>query len=199
MKMYSFTPWLANTSIFWIVFVCIDCHLSLFLVHEYHIVLNAAFPIKANSSLFNNFSFWDLSNHTTTYMESQYSSCDLDWPRNPEIKGPFVIKYWHTHRLKVSSLFPWYKHLLLFIMTRIKAWQYILKKSVSNYRMDFWRLTIRIILFSKCITRMLVIFSLIFYYLFLYYRDCTIKSTCLNVMYLMPVNILISLSSGVLP
>ena len=70
---------------------------------------------------------------------------------------------------------------------------------MSNYRMDFWSLTIRIILFSKCITRMLAIFSFIFYYLFLYYRDCTIKSTCLNVMYLMYVNILISLSSGVPP
>ncbi|XP_021515847.1 vomeronasal type-1 receptor 4-like [Meriones unguiculatus] len=64
-------------------------------------------------------------------------------------------------------------------------------------RMDFWNLAIRIIFLSQTTIGLLGNFSLIFYYVALYYEQCTLKPTDLILMHLMGVNALIILSSGI--
>lgn len=63
--------------------------------------------------------------------------------------------------------------------------------------MDFWNLTIRIIFLSQTTIGILGNFSLMFYYLILYYRQGTLKPTDLILMHIMAANALIILSSGV--
>ncbi|XP_021045036.1 vomeronasal type-1 receptor 4-like [Mus pahari] len=63
--------------------------------------------------------------------------------------------------------------------------------------MDFWNLAIRIIFLSQTATGILGNFFLIFYYLTLYYRECTLKPTDLILMNLMAANLVILLAIGV--
>ncbi|XP_015846673.1 vomeronasal type-1 receptor 4-like [Peromyscus maniculatus bairdii] len=63
--------------------------------------------------------------------------------------------------------------------------------------MDFWILAIRIIFLSQTTIGILGNFISMFYYLVLYYRECTLKPTDLILMHLMAANALIILSSGV--
>ncbi|XP_038953164.1 vomeronasal type-1 receptor 4 [Rattus norvegicus] len=63
--------------------------------------------------------------------------------------------------------------------------------------MDFWNLAIRIIFLSQIIIGILGNVSLLFYYLVLYYREFTLKSTELILMHLMVANIIIIFSAGV--
>ncbi|XP_059109581.1 vomeronasal type-1 receptor 4-like [Peromyscus eremicus] len=63
--------------------------------------------------------------------------------------------------------------------------------------MDFWNLAIRITFLSQTTTGILGNFSLILFYLVLYYRECTLKPTDLIIMHLMASNAIIILSSGV--
>ncbi|XP_051017829.1 vomeronasal type-1 receptor 4-like [Acomys russatus] len=64
-------------------------------------------------------------------------------------------------------------------------------------RMDFWNLAIKIIFLSQTTTGIFGNFSLIFYYLGVYYRECKLKPTDLILMHLMAANALIILSTGV--
>ncbi|XP_052616384.1 vomeronasal type-1 receptor 4-like [Peromyscus californicus insignis] len=63
--------------------------------------------------------------------------------------------------------------------------------------MDFWNLAMRILFLSKISTGILGNSSLIFYYLLLYCRECTLKPTDLILMHLMAANAFIILSAGV--
>ncbi|XP_028751032.1 vomeronasal type-1 receptor 4-like [Peromyscus leucopus] len=63
--------------------------------------------------------------------------------------------------------------------------------------MDFWNLAIRIIFLSQITIGIMGNFSLMFYYLVLYYRECTLKPTDLILMNLMAANALIILCMGV--
>ncbi|XP_028751022.1 vomeronasal type-1 receptor 4-like [Peromyscus leucopus] len=63
--------------------------------------------------------------------------------------------------------------------------------------MNFWSYIFRIISFLQTILGILGNFSLIFYYLVLYYRECTLKPTDLILMNLMTANVMIILSAGV--
>ncbi|XP_036031783.1 vomeronasal type-1 receptor 4-like [Onychomys torridus] len=63
--------------------------------------------------------------------------------------------------------------------------------------MDFWNIAIIIILLSQIITGTVGNFSLIFYYLDLYCRECILKPTDLIFMNIMAANTLVILSSGV--
>ncbi|XP_021515846.1 vomeronasal type-1 receptor 4-like [Meriones unguiculatus] len=63
--------------------------------------------------------------------------------------------------------------------------------------MDFWNLAIRIIFLLQTITGILGNFSLMFHYLLLYYRECTLKTTDFILVHQMTANSLIILSSGV--
>ncbi|EDL03615.1 vomeronasal 1 receptor, E13 [Mus musculus] len=63
--------------------------------------------------------------------------------------------------------------------------------------MDFWNLAIRIIFLLQTVIGILGNVFLIFYYLVLYYRECTLKPTDLILMNLMAANLVILLSIGV--
>ncbi|XP_055477679.1 vomeronasal type-1 receptor 4-like [Psammomys obesus] len=63
--------------------------------------------------------------------------------------------------------------------------------------MDFWNLAIRIIFLVQNTTGILGNFSLLFYYLIVYQKECILKSTDLILMHQMAANTLIILSSGV--
>ncbi|XP_005369416.1 vomeronasal type-1 receptor 4-like [Microtus ochrogaster] len=63
--------------------------------------------------------------------------------------------------------------------------------------MDFWIMAIRITFLSQTTTGILGNFFLMFYYVVLYYRACTLKPTDLILMNLMTANAIIILSSGV--
>ncbi|XP_055478263.1 vomeronasal type-1 receptor 4-like [Psammomys obesus] len=63
--------------------------------------------------------------------------------------------------------------------------------------MEFWNLAIRIIFLSQTTTGILGNFFLMFYYLVLYYRECTLKTMDLILVNLMVANALVILSSGV--
>ncbi|XP_041510457.1 vomeronasal type-1 receptor 4-like [Microtus oregoni] len=63
--------------------------------------------------------------------------------------------------------------------------------------MDFWNMEISIIFLLQTTTGILGNFSLIFYYLVLYYRKCTVKPTDVILMNIMVANALIILSTGV--
>ncbi|XP_015845208.1 vomeronasal type-1 receptor 4-like [Peromyscus maniculatus bairdii] len=63
--------------------------------------------------------------------------------------------------------------------------------------MNIWNLAIRIIFLSQTILGILGNLSLMFYYLVLYYRECTLKPTDLILMHLMTANALVILSVGV--
>ncbi|XP_051018353.1 vomeronasal type-1 receptor 4-like [Acomys russatus] len=63
--------------------------------------------------------------------------------------------------------------------------------------MDFWNLANGIIFLLQTTIGILGNFSLIFYYLILYYRQCTLKPTDLILMHIMAANALIILSFGV--
>ncbi|XP_005085700.1 vomeronasal type-1 receptor 4-like [Mesocricetus auratus] len=63
--------------------------------------------------------------------------------------------------------------------------------------MDFWNLVIRIIFLSQITTGIMGNFSVIFYYLVLYYRESTLKPTDLILLNLMAANALLILSAGV--
>ncbi|XP_051018383.1 vomeronasal type-1 receptor 4-like [Acomys russatus] len=63
--------------------------------------------------------------------------------------------------------------------------------------MDFWNLANGIIFLLQTTIGILGNFSLIFYYLILYYRQCTLKPTDLILMHIMVANALIILSFGV--
>ncbi|ERE62707.1 vomeronasal type-1 receptor 4-like [Cricetulus griseus] len=63
--------------------------------------------------------------------------------------------------------------------------------------MDFWNLATRVIFLSQITTGIMGNFSLIFYYLVLYYRESTLKPTDLILLNLMAANALIILSAGV--
>ncbi|XP_028751030.1 vomeronasal type-1 receptor 4-like [Peromyscus leucopus] len=63
--------------------------------------------------------------------------------------------------------------------------------------MDIWNLAIRIIFLSQTTTGILGNLLLMLYYLVLYYRECTLKSTDLILMHLMAANTLVVLSAGV--
>ncbi|XP_055477677.1 vomeronasal type-1 receptor 4-like [Psammomys obesus] len=63
--------------------------------------------------------------------------------------------------------------------------------------MDFWNVALRIIFLLQTTTGILGNFSLILYYLILYYRQCTLKPTDLILMHIMTANALIILSFGV--
>ncbi|XP_059108768.1 vomeronasal type-1 receptor 4-like [Peromyscus eremicus] len=63
--------------------------------------------------------------------------------------------------------------------------------------MDFRKVVIRIIFFSQTNIGILGNFSLIFYYLFLYYREHALKPTESILMHLMAANALVILSAGV--
>ncbi|XP_075841547.1 vomeronasal type-1 receptor 4-like [Microtus pennsylvanicus] len=63
--------------------------------------------------------------------------------------------------------------------------------------MDFWIMAIRITFLSQTTTGILGNFFLMFYYIVLYYRACTLKPTDLILMNLMTANAIIILSSGV--
>ncbi|XP_021520306.1 vomeronasal type-1 receptor 4-like [Meriones unguiculatus] len=66
-----------------------------------------------------------------------------------------------------------------------------------NHNMDFWNLAVRIIFLAQTTTGILGNLSLVFYYLLLYYRECTLKPSELILMHLMAANVLLILSSGV--
>ncbi|XP_060242250.1 vomeronasal type-1 receptor 4-like [Meriones unguiculatus] len=66
-----------------------------------------------------------------------------------------------------------------------------------NQRMDFWNLAIRIIFLSQTTTGIFGNFSLLFYYLILYHKECILKPTDLILMHLMAANALIVLTAGV--
>ncbi|XP_036032470.1 vomeronasal type-1 receptor 4-like [Onychomys torridus] len=63
--------------------------------------------------------------------------------------------------------------------------------------MDFWILAIRLIFLSQTVIGILGKFSLTFYYLVLYYRECTLKPSDLILVHLMTANAMIILSLGV--
>ncbi|XP_021485373.1 vomeronasal type-1 receptor 4-like [Meriones unguiculatus] len=63
--------------------------------------------------------------------------------------------------------------------------------------MDFWNLALRIIFLLQTTIGILGNFSLIFYYLFLYYTQCTLKPTDLILLHIMVANALINLSVAV--
>ncbi|XP_059109303.1 vomeronasal type-1 receptor 4-like [Peromyscus eremicus] len=63
--------------------------------------------------------------------------------------------------------------------------------------MDFWILVIRIIFLSQTTIGILGNVSLMFYYLVLYYRECTLKPTDLILLHLMTANAMSILSLGV--
>ncbi|XP_051018380.1 vomeronasal type-1 receptor 4-like [Acomys russatus] len=63
--------------------------------------------------------------------------------------------------------------------------------------MDFWNLAIKIGFLLQTTTGVLGNFSLIFYYLGVYYRECKLKPTDLILMHIMAANALTSLSTGV--
>ncbi|XP_059109585.1 vomeronasal type-1 receptor 4-like [Peromyscus eremicus] len=63
--------------------------------------------------------------------------------------------------------------------------------------MNIWNLAIRIIFLSQTILGILGNLSLMFYYLVLYYRECTLKPTDLILMHQMTANALVILSVGV--
>ncbi|XP_076783542.1 vomeronasal type-1 receptor 2-like [Arvicanthis niloticus] len=63
--------------------------------------------------------------------------------------------------------------------------------------MNLYNLTIRIIFMSQITIGILGNFSLIFYYLILYYRQCTLKPTDLILLHIMAANAVIILSLGV--
>ncbi|XP_032749416.1 vomeronasal type-1 receptor 2-like [Rattus rattus] len=63
--------------------------------------------------------------------------------------------------------------------------------------MDSWNLTIRIIFLSQTTIGILGNFSLMFYYLILYYRQGKLKPTDLILMHIKAANAVITLSSGV--
>ncbi|XP_038196836.1 vomeronasal type-1 receptor 4-like [Arvicola amphibius] len=63
--------------------------------------------------------------------------------------------------------------------------------------MDFWIVAIRITFLSQTTTGILGNFFLMFYYVVLYYRACTLKPTDLILTNLMSANAIIILSSGV--
>ncbi|XP_052616377.1 vomeronasal type-1 receptor 4-like [Peromyscus californicus insignis] len=63
--------------------------------------------------------------------------------------------------------------------------------------MNLWNLIIRIIFLSQTTIGILGNFSFIFYYLVLYYRECTLKPTDLILMNLITANVMIILSAGV--
>ncbi|XP_036032469.1 vomeronasal type-1 receptor 2-like [Onychomys torridus] len=60
--------------------------------------------------------------------------------------------------------------------------------------MDFWIIAIRLIFLSQTIIGILGNVSLMFYYLVLYYRECTLKPSDLILMHLMTANAMIILS-----
>ncbi|OBS75257.1 hypothetical protein A6R68_14205, partial [Neotoma lepida] len=66
-----------------------------------------------------------------------------------------------------------------------------------EHQMDFWNLAIIFIFLSQTTVGILGNFSLIFYYLVLYYREYTLKPTDLILMHLTAANVLIVLSVGV--
>ncbi|XP_031240094.1 vomeronasal type-1 receptor 2-like [Mastomys coucha] len=68
---------------------------------------------------------------------------------------------------------------------------------MMKHRIDFWNLATRIIFLSQTAIGILVNFFLMFYYLFLYYRKCTLKPTDFILLHLMAANSLFILSSGV--
>ncbi|XP_021509546.1 vomeronasal type-1 receptor 4-like [Meriones unguiculatus] len=63
--------------------------------------------------------------------------------------------------------------------------------------MDFWNMALRIIFLLQTTIGILGNFSLIFYYLILYYRQCTLKPTDLILLHIMTANALIILSFAV--
>ncbi|XP_076783538.1 vomeronasal type-1 receptor 4-like [Arvicanthis niloticus] len=63
--------------------------------------------------------------------------------------------------------------------------------------MDFWNLTLRIIFLLQTTAGIMGNFFLIFYYLVLYYRECTLKPTDLILMNLIAANVVIILFLGV--
>ncbi|XP_036064632.1 vomeronasal type-1 receptor 4-like [Onychomys torridus] len=63
--------------------------------------------------------------------------------------------------------------------------------------MDLWTLAIRIIFLSQTTTGIVGNLSLMFYYLVLYYRECTLRPTDLIIMHLMASNSLVIFSAGV--
>ncbi|XP_028714913.1 vomeronasal type-1 receptor 4-like [Peromyscus leucopus] len=63
--------------------------------------------------------------------------------------------------------------------------------------MDFWILVKRIIFLSQTTIGILGNFSLIFYYLVIYYRECILKPTDLILVHLMTANVMIIISLGV--
>ncbi|XP_028637555.1 vomeronasal type-1 receptor 4-like [Grammomys surdaster] len=63
--------------------------------------------------------------------------------------------------------------------------------------MDFWNLAIRIIFLSQITIGIVGNVSLLFHYLVLYYKECTLKPTELILTHLMAANIIIIFSSGV--
>ncbi|XP_036064177.1 vomeronasal type-1 receptor 4-like [Onychomys torridus] len=63
--------------------------------------------------------------------------------------------------------------------------------------MSLWNLILSIIFLSQTTIGILGNFSLIVYYLVLYYRECTLKPTDLILMNLMTANVMIILSAGV--
>ncbi|XP_076426930.1 vomeronasal type-1 receptor 2-like [Peromyscus maniculatus bairdii] len=63
--------------------------------------------------------------------------------------------------------------------------------------MDFWILVIRIIFLSQTTIGILGNVSLMFYYLVLYYRECTLKPTDLILLHLMTANSMTIISLGV--
>ncbi|XP_059109277.1 vomeronasal type-1 receptor 4-like [Peromyscus eremicus] len=63
--------------------------------------------------------------------------------------------------------------------------------------MNFWILAIRITFLSQTTIGILGNFSLIFYYLVLYYRECILKPTDLILVHLMTANAMVILSLGV--
>ncbi|XP_036032021.1 vomeronasal type-1 receptor 4-like [Onychomys torridus] len=68
---------------------------------------------------------------------------------------------------------------------------------MTNHRMDFWNLTIKIILLSETTAGILGNFSLLYYYQ-VHYAESKLKPTHLIYMHLMAANTLIILSTGVL-
>lgn len=96
----------------------------------------------------------------------------------------------------MSSFTTGYNQLPLFIRPE-KYSGYTVKKTVLTQKMDFWKLAIKIIFLSQTTTGILGNSFLIFYYLALYYTQCTLKPTDLILMNLMAANVIIILSIGV--
>nr|XP_048282885.1 vomeronasal type-1 receptor 4-like [Myodes glareolus] len=85
---------------------------------------------------------------------------------------------------------------IFFSFCQDKQLVHTLKEIVSNHMIDIWNLITGLIFLSQTTIGILGNFSLMFYYVILYYRKCTLKPTDMILFNVTTANIMIILSSG---